>query len=332
MANDPPAVPSQTRFRIDAELARGGMATVFAAYDTTTRQRVALKRLEPLAVARMGGLFEREFAVLSSLKHPCIVDVYEYGVDATGPFYTMELLEGADLRELAPLPVVAACRYLRDVASSLALLHARRLLHRDVSPRNVRTLRTGGCKLIDFGALANFGATDEIVGTPPAIPPEALSGQALDQRADLFALGALAYFVLTGQHAYPARSVRALPDSWAAPLAPPSLHAPDIPAALDALVLGLLNLDALARPSNAGEVIERLNVIAGLAPDHDERVARAYFVGTTLVERARESRRTQRCLRLLRAGRGRALFIEGERGIGKTRLLADVTLKGQLAG
>src|SRR5689334_19606842 len=168
--------PLGGRFRIESELARGGMGTVYAAVDTSSGQRLALKRLSAGAQPRMAMLFEREFHVLSSLKHPRIIDVYDFGVDAEGPYYTMELLEGADLRELSPLPVDQACRYMRDVASSLALLHARRLLHRDVSPRNVRTVNGGGCKLIDFGALMSFGASEDLVGTPPAIPPEALSG------------------------------------------------------------------------------------------------------------------------------------------------------------
>jgi serine/threonine-protein kinase len=196
---------------------------VFSALDTATGQRVALKRLSPGAPAEARALFEREYCVLSSLRHPRIIEVYEYALDAEGPFYTMEQLEGSDLRELAPLPPLAACGYLRDVACSLALLHARRLLHRDVSARNVRTHTDGRAKLLDFGALMSFGSSEQIVGTPPAIAPEALSGQALDQRTDLYSLGALAYFLLTGQHAYAARSVQALPDAWATQIVPPTI-------------------------------------------------------------------------------------------------------------
>src|SRR6185312_11425318 len=102
----------RSRFRLEAELARGGMGTVFSALDTATGQRVALKRLSPGAPAEARALFEREYCVLSSLRHPRIIEVYEYALDAEGPFYTMELLEGSDLRELAPLPPLAACGYL----------------------------------------------------------------------------------------------------------------------------------------------------------------------------------------------------------------------------
>lgn len=320
------------RFRIESELARGGMATVFAAFDTAHARSVALKRLEPHAPQRVATLFEREFYVLSSLRHPRIVEVYEFGIDAIGPFYTMELLAGADLRDLAPLPPTAACRYVRDVASSLALLHARRLLHRDVSPRNVRTLPDGGCKLIDFGALTSFGSNDEVVGTPPAIAPEVLAGEPLDQRTDLFSLGALAYFLLTGRHAYPARSVRALPDIWTTPLPAPSALAPQVPKPLDELVLALLSLASLGRPGTAAEVIDRLNAIADLAPEQDARVTRAYFVGTQLIEREHEHEHAARCIARARSQHGGALFLRGESGVGKTRLLQDIALKAQLAG
>jgi serine/threonine-protein kinase len=255
-------------------------------------------------------LFEREYRVLLSLQHPRIIEVYEYGLDAEGPTYTMELIEGSDLRELAPLPALSTCRYLRDVASSLALLHARRLLHRDVSARNVRTRADGSCKLIDFGALMSFGTSDQIVGTPPAIPPEALSGQALDQRTDLYSLGTLGYYLLTGRHAYPARSVQALPDAWANQVVPPSFYVPDVPKELEALILQMISLDVLCRPNSASEAIDRLNAIASLEPDHNARIARGYFRGTQLVERGRELSRADRAIARAKEGHGRTWVLE----------------------
>ena len=320
------------RFRIDAELARGGMGAVFSALDTATGQQVALKRLSPDAPAAARVLFEREFCVLLSLRHPRIIEVYEYGLDEAGPFYTMELLDGSDLRELAPLPALTACRYLRDVASSLALLHARRLLHRDVSARNVRLRADGSCKLLDFGALTSFGTSDQIVGTPPAIPPEAISGQALDQRMDLYSLGALGYYLLTGRHAYPARSVQTLPDAWASQVVPPSFFVKDIPKELEALILQLLALDLLARPTSASEVIDRLNAIASLPPDHDAQIAGAYFRGAQLVERGRELARADRAIARAKEGHGRTWVLEARAGVGKTRMLDEISLRAQLAG
>jgi tetratricopeptide (TPR) repeat protein len=308
------------------------MATVFSAVDESTGRRVALKRLTKNDSRRMATLFEREFYVLSSLEHPRIIEVYDYGVDADGPYYTMELLEGSDLRELSPLAPALACRYLRDVASSLALLHARRLLHRDVSPRNVRTLPDGGCKLIDFGALASFGVSEDLVGTPPAIPPEALYGETMDQRADLFSFGALAYYVLTGRHAFPVRKVNQLTAAWRGSPAPPSQHAPEVSPELDQLVLSLLSMDALARPSSAAEVIDRLNTVGGLEPAHEEQAAGSYFIGAALVDRKTELERVERRLDRVREGRGGAIFVDAEAGVGKSRFVGEVGLRAELLG
>ncbi|HEX6240034.1 MAG TPA: serine/threonine-protein kinase, partial [Polyangiales bacterium] len=185
------------RYLIERLLGKGGMASVYAVLDTASGQRAALKRLHAEAAPSAAPLFEREYRTLASLRHPCIVEVYDYGVDAEGPYYTMELVDGRDLSGHAPVPWRSACAYLRDVASIVGLLHARQLLHRDLSPRNLMDC-DGRLKLIDFGALADFGRPAEVAGTPPFVPPEALRGERLDQRADLFALGALGYWLVTG--------------------------------------------------------------------------------------------------------------------------------------
>jgi CBS domain-containing protein/tetratricopeptide (TPR) repeat protein len=308
------------------------MGVVFSAVDLKSAQRVAVKRLLPNPSAEVAAFFEREYAVLSSLKHPRIIEVYEYGVDVEGAYYTMELLDGTDLAELAPLDVPLACRYLRDVASSLALLHARRLIHRDVSPRNVRTARDGGCKLLDFGVLMSFGVSHDVVGTPPMLAPESLFGQPLDQRADLYSLGALAYWLLTARHAYPAGRVHDLMQLWEQKPAAPSRHRQDIPPELDQLVLALLSVEPIARPRTADEVIDQLNVIGGLEPDHDQRTPQAYFTGAALVERDGELEEARRGVQSVRHGHGAALFIESEPGVGKSRMLAEIMLRAQLSG
>jgi serine/threonine protein kinase len=242
------------------QLASGGMGTVSRALDKVTGQQLAMKRMRLDAATRrpVRDAFEREFQVLASLNHPRIIRVFDYGVDALGPYYTMELLDGEDLARAAPLPYREACRYLRDIATCLALLHARRLIHRDVSAGNVRKTRDGHCKLLDFGALMPFGKPTAIMGTPPGVPPEALDRSALDQRVDCYALGALAYHILTGRQAYPAHHMNELLEVWKTRPAAPSSWVTGIPPALDDLVLSLLSLDRLARPENVAEVIARL--------------------------------------------------------------------------
>lgn len=324
-----------SRYRLHQELASGGMGSVHRADDEVTGRAIAIKRLLPdlRKDKRARRLFEREYRVLAQLRHPRIIQVHHYGIDVDGPFYTMELLEGRDLRDLAPLAWREACRHLRDVAASLALLHVRGLLHRDVSPRNVRLSAQGRAKLIDFGALAEFGSHPEVVGTPPCIPPETMRGEALDQRSDLYALGALAYWVLTGRHAYSARNLDTLAAAWSQSPRSPREIEPDIPPSLESLVMSLLSHDPLGRPSSAAEVIDRLNAIAGLVPDTGPEGWQSYLQAPVLVGRDRELRRIRSHIgRAMGQAEGSAVLVEGAQGVGRTRLLDEAVIEAELQG
>jgi hypothetical protein len=311
------------------------MGSVYAVRDDRAGRSVALKYLKRDAAHEKGAaaaLFQREYHTLAQLRHPRVIQVYDYGVDGDRPYYTMELLDGSDLRELAPVPWLRACQWLRDVASSLALLHSRRLLHRDLSPRNVRCTRDGQAKLIDFGAMTAMGPARDVAGTPPYMAPEAVHSQTLDARTDLYALGTLAYWTLTGYDAYPARDTRELRALWQKPVVQPGSLVRDIPDALDALVMSLLSLDPQARPSHVAEVLERLTAIAGLEPIEPMDVARAYVATPTLIGHTDTLASFHK--RLVRAARGRgsAVFIEGAPGLGRTRLLEALALEAKLSG
>lgn len=331
------------RYRVEEELARGGMGTVYAVVDESTGQRIALKRL---GGGRAGGttrrkgavgtdgelLFQLEYTMLSRLRHPRIIEVYDYGVDRRVPYYTMELLDGQDLRELAKVPYRDACRHVRDVASSLALLHAHRLVHRDVSPRNVRLTAEGRCKLFDFGTLTPFGVPADIAGTPSCVPPEALNGSPLDHRADLYSLGCVLYWLLSAREAFPARCLDELPGLLEGIPAPPSAWSDDVPPELDAVVLSMVSRDPLARPSSAAEVIERLDAIGRLEPEERHEVAHAYVLSAKTVGRAVEVEQIGRAIEHALSSNGGGVLIEGERSFGKTRLAHEAALSAQLRG
>jgi serine/threonine-protein kinase len=309
------------------------MAVVYEATDPRTNRRVALKRPRLQADAerdqRMQELFAREFYTLSQLAHPRIVAVYDYGVDSIGPYYTMELLDGGDLQQTVPLEWKRACAIARDVCSALSLLHSRRTVHRDISPRNVRCTLDGTAKLIDFGAMTAMGPAKDLVGTPVCCAPEILHRQPLDGRTDLYALGATLYFVLTGRHAYPVREFSALANAWSFGFARPSELVPGIPAALDALVIDLLQLDPNQRPSNAAEVMGRLAAIEGAKLDEHLLVAQAYLTSPSLIGRVAELNRI--CERTERK-RGGSTLITGRAGVGRTRLLDEALLANKLSG
>jgi tRNA A-37 threonylcarbamoyl transferase component Bud32 len=275
------------------------MAAVYEVIDGASQRRLALKQFRPTAASdarRARVLFEREFHTLSQLSHPCIVAAFDYGDDPEGPYYTMELIEGQDLRALAPMPWRQACSVLRDVASALAAVHARRLIHRDISYRNARLPPQGRTKLLDFGALATFGAASDVAGIAPFVSPDALRGQRLDARSDLYSLGCLAYYLLTGKLAFDAQRNDELEALWLQGAPPPSTLAASVPEPLDALVAGLMRLDPFARPQSAADVIAQLSALADL-PDEDARdTARAYLASPRLCARDREIERVRKSI------------------------------------
>jgi len=322
------------RYRVEGLLGRGGMGQVYRVEDPTDGRKLALKRLsiaQGPARSRAEALFASEYQVLSELSHPRVVSVHDYGIDEHGPFYVMDLVGGQDLRKCAPMEWKQACAVLHDVCTALSLLHARRLAHRDVSPRNVRLDDDGRATLIDFGAMTPFGPGDHAVGTPPFVAPEVVHGQRIDGRTDLYSLGALGYFLLTGRNAYAAHDWRQLRDLWRSRPVPVGATLPEIPSALDQLITKLMSLDMAARPDSVTEVLDRLEVVADL-PAGDVEYAQSFLVSPSLIGRddVRMSFR-KRMVRAMR-GRGSSVLLQGPPGSGRSRLLESHALEGKLVG
>ncbi len=324
------------RYQVQTLLGKGGMAVVYQVLDTTTKKKLALKQLtspqESNKRIEIAELFEHEYHVLSEMAHPRVIEVYDFGVDDSRLYYTMELLDGGDLRELSPLPWAKVCSFLRDVCSALSLLHSRRQIHRDLTPRNIRCTHDGKAKLIDFGAMVPMGHCKVVVGTPPFTAPETLNSLALDARTDLYSVGATAYFTLTGRNAYPARNFRELRYLWRSQPPLPSSLVEDIPKELDSLVMSLISLDNVARPASAAEVIEKLSAIAALEVDETLLISKAYLSTPMLVGRDKERLRIRKQMLKVLQGRGGTVLVEGPSGVGRSRLLDACVLEGKLAG
>lgn len=312
------------------------MATVYEVVDTATGRQLALKRLHDQGdVAkrqRIIELFEREFHTLSHLAHPHVVEAYDYGVDERGPYYTMELLEGGEISQIVPVPWQRACEIARDICSALSLVHSRRLVYRDLNPRNVRCDQEGSAKLIDFGALCAVGPAKQIVGTPAYCAPETLELAPLDARTDLYSVGATLYFMLTGRHALPARSFEQLRTMWTLPPTRPSQLIEGLPTPLDQLVMDLLHPDPALRPANANEVIEQLAVISGRTAQEIPSVSLAYLSTPSLVGRDLELSRIRTNLTRASRSRGGVAVFEGASGAGRSRILTAARLEAKLQG
>jgi hypothetical protein len=321
------------RYRVEALLGAGGTAQVYRVRDASSGQELALKRAAPRGVHTVAQRqsFEREFYTLRQLSHPAIVAVYDYGIDGV-PFYTMELLTGDDFTTASPLPWRAAVSTMLPVLSALAVLHSRRLIHRDVSASNVRRTREGAPKLIDFGAMSELGMARQLVGTVPYVPPEAVNQQPLDQRVDLYAVGALLYRLLTGQDAYPAATFPELRELWRVPVPSVREWISGVPEPLNQLVMELLALDPIARPPTAADVIERLMVIGGITLHESSAVQQAYLTTPKLVGRDAPLEQVRVHVQSVRRGLGGVLAIEGAPGVGRSRMLDACVLDAKLAG
>jgi serine/threonine protein kinase len=197
---------------------------------------------------------------------------------------------------------------------------------------NIRCTTDGRAKLFDFGSMTQFGRAKTILGTPPLVAPEALNGDVVDGRTDLFALGATAYYALTGRHAYPAQDLTALPVFWRSSPPAPSRLVPGVPSSLDDLVMALLSLSPRGRPLSAAEVMERLSAIGGFELQEAPRVREGYLSAPTLAARDRELTIFRRRLERLAQGHGGTLLVTGAPGTGRSRLLDACALEAKLSG
>jgi serine/threonine protein kinase len=218
---------SPAHYRVEGEFARGGMGRILLALDRRLGRRIALKELHAEAGPGAPRRFVREALVTARLQHPAIVPVYEAGRWPDGrPFYAMKLVEGrsldALLRDAASLASrLALLPHLIAVAEAVAYAHGQRVVHRDLKPANVLVGGFGETVVVDWGLARELGAggtverevdgaagavavgpgqtvTGTVLGTPHYMPPEQARGLPVDERADVYALGAMLYFLLTG--------------------------------------------------------------------------------------------------------------------------------------
>ncbi len=264
------------QYELRARLGGGGMGEVWSAWHPGLRRFAAVKIArstddDRFALAR----FEREVAAASALTHPNAVRVFDYGVTGDGlRWFAMELLHGEDLASLVEregaLSPARAVHLIAQAARALAEAHRRGIVHRDVKPENLFVTSAGEesdfVKVLDFGISRRLGKDDPelteagyVAGTPAFMAPEAALGRACDARADVYGLGAVLYFCLTGRPPFEGSSSAAM---MLAQIREPPLAAavrnPQVPRELDALVLAALAKDPARRPADARAFVAAL--------------------------------------------------------------------------
>ncbi|PYP40395.1 MAG: hypothetical protein DMD43_08655 [Gemmatimonadetes bacterium] len=287
-------------YTIERELPAGGMSRVFVATESRLGRQVVVKVLRPeVAAGTSAERFEREMALCARCHHPHIVPLLTAGEVADLPYFTMPLVEGESLRDLlargARLPVGEVIRLLGEVADALAYAHRQGVVHRDIKPENI-LLQDGHAVVADFGvAKALHAATRSelppettaigmIIGTPVYMSPEqALGDPAVDHRADLYALGVVAYELLTGKPPFTLGRIPSLAAAHeGATPTPVERTRSDCPAALAGLINRLLAKDPDRRPQSAEEVVEALRRIGAAGGVWRESRVRALLVRTAV--------------------------------------------------
>ncbi|MEO8677643.1 MAG: serine/threonine-protein kinase [Vicinamibacterales bacterium] len=276
-------------YHLVERLGQGGMGEVWRGQHRLLARDAAIKLVRPELLGSTPSeaqaqlrRFEREAQATARLTSPHSIRLFDYGATDEGSFYyVMELLDGRDLEslvtEFGPLPAERAMFLLAQACHSLGEAHARGLVHRDVKPGNLFACRMGNdydfMKVLDFGLVqqqanaVRSGNTETLVtaerllGTPAYMAPEIILGTAMvDQRADVYALGCVAYFLLTGKRVFEEGSqMQALIDHvHAAPVAPSRRTRTSVPRAVDDLVLACLQKDPDRRPQDANEILQEI--------------------------------------------------------------------------
>ncbi|MEZ4394896.1 MAG: serine/threonine-protein kinase [Polyangiales bacterium] len=263
------------QYVLEEKIGEGAMGSVYRARHALLRRPTAVKLLRPdQGGARAAANFEREVQLTSGLTHPNTIAIYDYGHTADGVFYyAMELLDGLNLEALVerwgPLPPGLVIHILHQVCGSLAEAHDRGLVHRDVKAANIILCERGGVedvvKVLDFGLVREVSDAGDaqVCGTPVYLAPEGVTApQSVDARTDLYAVGVLGYYLLTGTHPFEHDDILVtLTSQVAVAPEPPSRRRP-VPADLEAVLMRCLEKAPGDRPQRAQTLREALDACA----------------------------------------------------------------------
>ncbi len=272
--------------RIERLVGRGGMGVVYAAVDVALDRTVALKLIAPELAAEPGfrGRFMAESRIAASIDHPNVVPIFRAGEEDGLLFLAMRFVGGDDLRTIVerdgPLGPERAAAIVTQVAAALGAAHARGLVHRDVKPANVLVTGDDHCYLTDFGLVKDLAATTgvtrtgEVLGTLDYVAPERIQGGETGPWTDVYALGCVLFFALTGSVVFPLDAAES--KLWAHVSAPPPSVAavrPEIPPAVDAVVARALAKDPRERYESAPALAAAVRDATSASRPADGRLA-----------------------------------------------------------
>ncbi|NDH65323.1 MAG: Stk1 family PASTA domain-containing Ser/Thr kinase [Microbacteriaceae bacterium] len=260
------------RYRIIRPLASGGMAKVFLAEDTRLQRQVAIKVIHPHLAQDSDFLdrFKREAVLAANLNHPNLVNIFDQGTDSGSPYLVMEYVAGRTLRDVlndfGAIPEAKVIGILEQVLQGLDAAHRSGIVHRDIKPENVLLADDGRVKLSDFGLARPVSAaiSSQLIGTAAYLAPELVSKGQSDKRVDVYAVGILAFELLTSQQPFTGETAAQVANAHTNSRVPePSSIEGSISPDVDELVVWCTEIDPDERPENAHELLQFLRNIKG---------------------------------------------------------------------
>lgn len=271
MAVRPPPFTHLGRYRVLSELGRGAMGVVYLCDDESLQRQVAIKTLmlpdDDRERRHLEARFRQEAKAAAGLNHPGIITVHDIGREGDWLYIAMELLQGAELRDRlqqGALPLDEAVEIAHQVASALAVAHARGVVHRDIKPGNIMLVGQGQAKIMDFG-IARMKSSEvrtqsgTMMGSPKYMSPEQVGGHPVDHRSDIFSLGSVLYEMLAGTQAFSGPDLGQLLNAILHSTPPPPSHfRPGVPAVLEQVVARAMHKNAEMRYQDAAEMARDL--------------------------------------------------------------------------
>jgi tetratricopeptide (TPR) repeat protein len=341
-----PGIILRDRYRLDSEIGRGGMGIVYRATDLELKREVAVKLLpETTAAPDARDRLIREARAAAALNHPHIVAVHDVGETEGMPFFVMELVQGPSLSRARPSGVSRVVDIALQICGALEHAHANNIVHRDLKPDNVLLVtssQSAPVKLADLGLAlpghaARISQAGIIVGTASYMSPEQALGHTVDGRADLYALGVLLYELTTGRLPFTGDDPLTIVSQHVhAPVVPPRALRPDLPRALERVIMRLLAKDPAERFATATQTASALRTALSTSAADDDAGGTVAILDALsrgrLVGRAAELAEARNLWRRAREGNGHAVLLSGEPGSGKTRLARELTTQAALDG
>jgi len=320
------------RFKVLSQIGSGSIGDVFLARDLRKNEDICLKVVKAGKIDTERG-FDREFEILSQLKHPSLVPVYDYGVDPeNGSFFSMEYFPGGDLGGIKDISTNRFISIANSICRALDYIHSRGIIHGDLKPANILIGSDGNCRLVDFG-LSFLMDNKEISssGSAAFISPEIIRKKSATKRSDIYSLGLLFYELIFGKPLYEGSAGEIISKKLGGEIALPEISAEFGGNALKEIFEKMINVEPGKRYHSAGAVLDDINSIFNEKLSHEFpleiHVEKAKFTG-------RESEIKWLSDYLNADGNKKKLvsFVGGEPGVGKSRLIEEFRVKAQIAG